>query len=435
MAAAHPVPAVVPRGRPDQRLRSFQAGVERRLGYSLNLARAGADVVRLLVPALGGYAFLMVPDGTGTVHWWHARGSGPDASGPVECAAGRVPGSAVGDWLAATADAVPGQLYELRPGARSTPGGPVEGGGVLVPLSPGSLPGAALVIMRPAGWPAPSTAERRAIQQFAGRVAAVMQAAMLVTEQARLVNTLRAALLPARLPDVAGVRFGAAFRPAREALRIGGDFYDVQVTRGGALCVVGDICGKGAHAAATGGRLRESLRAVGQVVGRPARLLRVLNRTLAEGDDIDDMTRIASLVVVLACPDPGGSVTLRIAVGGHVPPLVVRGDATVEPVEVPGMLLGVDRQARFGEARVRLAPGESVVLYSDGVTEARNRHTGQVFGMRRLVDVVTDHRATHPTAVAQRIEQCAVEWLAGGEHDDITVLVVQATPPAAGSAT
>ena len=119
-----------------------------------------------------------------------------------------------------------------------------------------------------------------------------------------------------------------------------------------------------------------------------------------------------------------------MAGGGHLPPLVLRASGEVEAVPLRGMLIGVVPDPRVGEVTVRLAPGETCLLYSDGVTEARGGRRGdEQFGAERLVTAVTGcHRMPAP-ALAERIEQVTCDWLAQGDHDDIAVLALRATGP------
>jgi hypothetical protein len=395
---------------------------------SLNLRRAGDEAVRAMVPAMGAYAFLVVPSGTEVTHWWAAG---------TEIRAGRAFPADLPSWLTASGASgdLSGTVVSLPPAVRPVPGGSVNGHGVQVCLPEGTLAGALLVALRRPDEPPFSDPERERVADHARWVAVVMTAARLFTERAELDTALRAGLLPARLPAVGGLRLGAAFRPAGEAVRLGGDFIDVLPSGGdGAVCVLGDVCGKGLGAAVVGGRLRESLRALSHLVSDPVQLLGLLNRTLL-GENADVLTQMASMVIGAVRPWRDGTVSLGLAAGGHVPPLIVRRDGRVERVAVDGMLVGVDAAARFGRARVLLRPGDSCVLYSDGVTEAAaGGPDGERFGVPRLAALLARYAGAPAEAVAQRVEQVVAEWLAGGDHDDITVLVLEAHAAQSGRA-
>jgi serine phosphatase RsbU (regulator of sigma subunit) len=136
-----------------------------------------------------------------------------------------------------------------------------------------------------------------------------------------------------------------------------------------------------------------------------------------------------TLVLGTATPLPGGGVRLVLAGGGHLPPLVVRAGG-VEQVDIGGMLVGAVPGARFRARTVDLAPGESCVLYSDGVTEAHGGVDGrQVFGEERLAAVLAGCDVLPAPGIAERIAERVSRWLTTGYHDDIAVLVVQAPIP------
>ncbi len=143
----------------------------------------------------------------------------------------------------------------------------------------------------------------------------------------------------------------------------------------------------------------------------------------------DRAPRFVTLVFGTATPLPSGGVRLVLAGGGHLPPLVVRGDR-VEQVDIGGMLAGAVPDARFRARTVDLAPGESCVLYTDGVTEALGGVDGrQVFGEERLATVLAGCDVLPAPGIADRVVQHVTQWLATGHHDDIAVLVVQAPVP------
>jgi serine phosphatase RsbU (regulator of sigma subunit) len=284
-----------------------------------------------------------------------------------------------------------------------------------------------LVLLRAADARAFDDADRSLAARYAEPVGRAVTAALLYREQVRLADTLRAALRPAPLPSVAGLELARAYRPAREAMHISGDVVHVEsLADGGALCIVGDVCGKGVDAAVAGGRLRQSLRILRRVTGEPVDILTVLNEASINLTGVS-ATQFATMVVGSMRAEPGGAVLLRLAAGGHLPPLVTRRTGEVEVVHIGGMMLGADLPGRFTEVVVRLAPGETCVLYTDGVTEARGP-AGAMFGHDRLASLLADYAGAPAAVVAERIEQRVTDWLIGGDHDDIAVLVLRARP-------
>ncbi|WP_146765307.1 PP2C family protein-serine/threonine phosphatase, partial [Micromonospora saelicesensis] len=211
-------------------------------------------------------------------------------------------------------------------------------------------------------------------------------------------------------------------------LRIGGDFYGShRLTDGGSVFFLGDVSGKGVEAAVFTGQLRQCLQALHRLESNPARLLRLLNDALLETTQAHGQGRFATIVLGVARPERDGGLTLTMAGGGHLPPLVLRASGEVETVELRGMLIGVVPDPRVGEVTVRLAPGETCLLYSDGVTEARGGRRGdEQFGPERLVTALTGCQRMPAPALAERVEQITCDWLAQGDHDDIAVLALRA---------
>jgi serine phosphatase RsbU (regulator of sigma subunit) len=297
---------------------------------------------------------------------------------------------------------------------------------VLVRLPCDHLCGGVLALLRDPGRQPFDGAERDLAVQFAEPVARSVTAALLYRDQARVADGLRAALRPEALPAVTGLELATAYRPAREAIHISGDILHVEPLADGALCIVGDVCGKGVDAAVAGGRLRQSLRILRRVTEQPLDILALLNdATFDAGSQV--ATQFTTVVIGSMRETPDGGALLRLAAGGHLPPLVVRRTGEVQAVHIGGMMLGADLPGKFAEAVVWLAPGETCVLYTDGVTEARGP-AGAMFGQERLAALLTGYAGAPAAVVAERIEQRVTDWLTGADHDDIAILVVRPRP-------
>ena len=121
---------------------------------------------------------------------------------------------------------------------------------------------------------------------------------------------------------------------------------------------------------------------------------------------------------------PDGTVTVQVAVAGHPAPLVVRSDGTVEQPSVSGRLAGVIRHDdRYEEVGFELGPGDAMVMFSDGIYEAKGAD-GRLYGMDRLRQVVSRYAGAGAVAMCEAIEQDVVEHLQGFAHDDMTAMVV-----------
>jgi serine phosphatase RsbU (regulator of sigma subunit) len=230
--------------------------------------------------------------------------------------------------------------------------------------------------------------------------------------------------MPGPLPEVPGTVLAAAYRPAKESVRVGGDFYEVYPGEdGSALFMLGDVAGNGVEAAALAGRIEHSVAALRLVETRPAQLLHLLNRTILGNSD----NRFATVVMGSMTRAGDGGLRLVLASGGHPPPVLLRADGTVQEVVVPGTLVGVLAEPRFGEATVTLAPGDVCLLYSDGVTEARGGDDGlEQFGQQRLGEAMAGAAGLSARELTGHIEHHLARWLRGREHDDIAMLAVQA---------
>jgi len=242
-------------------------------------------------------------------------------------------------------------------------------------------------------------------------------------ERDRVANVLQASLLPPELPEIPGLDLGAVYEGGQTS--VGGDFYDVfPLADDDWFVVLGDVCGKGPLAAARTALARHSLR-TGAVLRRdPAAALRVLNRALLMDESEEQRSRFVSAIAMrLRLPDDDGAISLDVATGGHHGPLVRRADGTVERLEVRGTLLGVFEEVRVGSVATTLDPGDQLVLYTDGVIEAR-RSDGTIFGDDRLVELIAAADGTTSQAIAERIRDEVIAFTDTGSLDDIAVVVV-----------
>ncbi|HEU5150998.1 MAG TPA: SpoIIE family protein phosphatase [Iamia sp.] len=223
--------------------------------------------------------------------------------------------------------------------------------------------------------------DQNLLENIASRAATAIDTAALFDSRTEVARALQQTLLPPALPEIPGVDLWADYRVAEAGIEIGGDFYDVFETSDGWNVVLGDVCGKGPAAAAVTGLFRHTLRAVAPGLGSagPASVLTATNDAIL--DQIDD-TRFATAVLVSLTPGRGRA-TAAVACGGHPRPLLLRADGTVERVEATGTLLGVLPSPPLQEVELALEPGDSLVLYTDGVTEARDGP--EQFGEGRLI--------------------------------------------------
>jgi PAS domain S-box-containing protein len=204
------------------------------------------------------------------------------------------------------------------------------------------------------------------LRDLASRAAMALDNARLYAERSHVAGTLQRGLLPAALPEPPGVEVAAAYRPAREGLEVGGDFYDVFEAGGEWIFAVGDVCGKGAEAAALTSLLRYSVRAFALENRSPSRVLELVNGAMLR-EDLSDRFATAAL----ARFDPGARpARVSLGVAGHPTPIVLRADGRVEAVGGRGTLLGVMEETTLPEVELELDTGDCVLLYTDGALDA-----------------------------------------------------------------
>ena len=204
-------------------------------------------------------------------------------------------------------------------------------------------------------------------EDLALRAAAAVENARLYETAASIAGTLQSSLLPPVLPEIPGLDVAAAYRPAAAGLDVGGDFYDVFSTADGQwYAVVGDVCGKGAEAAAVTALARYTLRAAAVRRRSPSAILRWLSDTMVQQAQDGRFCTIACAQLDVS----RSPVRVTVACGGHPLPLVIRADGTTEYVGEPGTLLGLIPNPALQDRSSELRGGDTLVLYTDGLTEA-----------------------------------------------------------------
>ena len=241
-------------------------------------------------------------------------------------------------------------------------------------------------------------------------------------ELRELAVTLQASLLPPRPPEVPGMEVATRYRPADRNLAVGGDFFDVfrLGTKEWGL-VIGDVCGKGASAAALTALTRYTLRAAAVHHAQPSAVLQELNTAILAEPEVDG--RFCSVVYGrLQLARCGAWVTL--ASGGHPRPIVVRRAGWLDVRGQAGTLIGLFETPELSDDVVGLGPGDALVLCTDGITEARNAD-GEMFGDERLYALLLEGAADDAELMAGRLVDSCLAFAGGAANDDIAVLVVR----------
>lgn len=251
---------------------------------------------------------------------------------------------------------------------------------------------------------------------IADRAAQAISNARAYDREHRVVVTLQRSLLPARLPQLPGMAVAAKYLPGNSGTVVGGDWYDAIVLEGGRVgLAMGDVVGHGIDAAALMAELRHALRAYAVCHTSPAEVVARLDDLLQRGG----RDQMATLVYAVVEPD-WSHVTLISA--GHPPPLVLGPDGEAEYIwggrSTP---LGAEIRPDYAEAEVDLAPGSTLLLYTDGLVEVRGENLDA--GLVRLKQAADgDER---PQDLCDRLESAMVP---GGVDDDVAMLAFRSLP-------
>lgn len=401
---------------------AFLATATERLTARLDEDETLRQLVTLVVPALGEYAAVYLYDqdspprlaaetGTGAagprpldplwtpaMHLAARRGTGVTAPGTATLGSGQPGGDPTGPDNQPTGPG--GELAAARPGAPSAV--------LAVPLRVRGETAGVLGVSRTAGF---GPDDVSLVSEIADRAAVAMAHARQYQQERQTALTLQRILLPQRLPRIDRVEFAWRYLPAGIGSLVGGDWYDVLTFDDGTIAlVIGDVMGRGIQAAATMGQLRASARA-NAAARLPAETVLVQLDAAVSRLEQEQITTVAMAVL-----DPAAR-ELRVASAGHLPPLVVPPSGEPSFVEVePGPPLGAGLPgATYPETVLPFVPGSTLLLYTDGLVEDRDRSADEGMAMLRLAAV----GAAGPEDLCER----ALAALTRGSHDDDTALL------------
>ena len=263
-------------------------------------------------------------------------------------------------------------------------------------------------------------------EAVASRIASTLENRRLGERQRVIAATLQASLLPESLPSIPGMDLAVRYWAAGEGTEVGGDFYDAfEVGHDHWAIVIGDVCGTGPEAAALTGLARHTIRALAWTGAGPQEVLRQLNRAVLRSDS-------QRFCTVLFCDLHRVSAGFRLGVtaGGHPLPIVHRADGRSETVGEPGTLIGILDSSTSRTHSLELQVGDTVVFYTDGVTDLPPPDDLDGQDMQDLV-ARASVAATSADEVAANVgEQVAAKVPLSARNDDIALLVLRVTAPA-----
>ena len=253
-------------------------------------------------------------------------------------------------------------------------------------------------------------------EQLARRAAVAVENARLHTKLMGIAETVQRSLLPQALPAIPGWEVASLYKPAETELRVdvGGDFFEFFEHEGTWFAIFGDVGGKGVSAASITALMRHGARVACRSEPQPAAILGRLDEALAQqpGD-----TLCTALCLCLHRDH------IVISSAGHPPAILVAVDGTLREAPTAGPLLGAFPGCERPEERVELLPGELLVLYTDGVIEARGRD-GRL-GAERLRALLSEHAGSHPHSLLDRLEARLEEFSLAPARDDVAAVALR----------
>jgi PAS domain S-box-containing protein len=365
------------------------------LGASIDYEQIVQAVARVAVPQFADWCSVSIPDQTGILQQVAVAHSDPDR---VELA------RRSSERCAVRMDDGPRLMRSAGLGSA-----------VAVPMLAGAKIVGVLVFGNDPGSRSFDQSDLTIAMEIAGRAGIAVENARLAGEQADVARVLQRGLRPAQLPAMRGFEVATMYRPAGEVNEVGGDFYEAFEIEGGWMLAIGDVMGRGAAAASITALARYTIRTAGKLTGDPRSAALMLDDSLKQGMDLS----LCSAVVLVLPDSDRDPARASLLVAGHPLPLLVRAGG-VRPVGQPGPLLGAPDQPHWEVTALELSRGDQLVLYTDGVTEARGER--ERFGEDRLRSSLS--AVTDPSQTVAQIESALDSFLVGPPQDDAAMLAV-----------
>jgi serine phosphatase RsbU (regulator of sigma subunit) len=254
---------------------------------------------------------------------------------------------------------------------------------------------------------------------IAGQAALAIDNARLYQQQKEFADTMQRSLLPRAEPAVPGLEVGDVYESSAR-VDVGGDIYDfVQLDDGRLAVVLGDVTGHGVEATADMAMAKFVFRSLAREHPEPGDFLAFANDVV-----VDEIAPGKFITMTYVAVDPGRG-EVACANAGHPPPRLVLPDGTVSGLDAPGIVLGIDSGQTYPEVRAALPVGSTIVLYTDGVVEARNG--GDLYGTERLDALLVRDRDLPAAELARAVTEDARTYAGGELSDDLAVVVIRRT--------
>lgn len=384
---------------------TFLAEAGQLLAQSLDVDLTLALVPQIMVPRLGSWCAVFMTDEEGRLCSAAAVHT-DEAALPM-----------LKQRLSGPSGEIASRLAEARRGGGAVPlPSPVEG--IAVPLAARGVVLGVLAVGRPLDR-AHSTDDVTVLEDAARRAALAIDNARIHSERQRIAQDFQRALLPSALPNAEGISFAAEYVPASTGTDVGGDFYDVlSLGEDRYWLSVGDVCGKGAQAAAVTGLVRDVLRVMMRDDRPLPRALELLNRTLLDQPDEGRYATVATALAERADKD----LAVTVYLSGHEPALLLHADGKTEYVGKLGTAVGLLPKVNVHASEVMLRPGDNLIFYTDGVTERRDGET--LFGHGNISRSLVPLAGYPAGVVAAKLRNEVLNFSAEVPRDDMAILVL-----------
>ena len=410
----------------------FLAEASRVLGSTLDHTAALAEVAALAVPTVADACSIhLVEDGDLVPVAMEC------ADGPAREAAGRLPPSS---WCLGAAQLL--QVLEegapmlLDPIDDAGGGACAEGDDTLadprragvrsvvaVPMLAGDEALGVVVVAMSGSDRRYGPADVAFVEDLAGRAASAVVNGRSHQARTAIAHTLQRSLLPPEVPVLPGLEVAARYRPVGTDAEVGGDFYDVFATGGGRWgVVIGDVSGKGIPAASLTALARYTVKTAARWESSPSGVLDVLNQTVLDEGPGERFCTVALGLVRYGMD----GVRVGLSCAGHPQPLLVGRDGSVRPVGEHGTAVGLLEHPRLSDVTFTMEPGHTLVLFTDGVVEARSAEGRFADGV--LEDALASCAGRSAEEVADAIERALLEFVGGRPRDDTALLVIRRPP-------
>jgi serine phosphatase RsbU (regulator of sigma subunit)/anti-sigma regulatory factor (Ser/Thr protein kinase) len=297
--------------------------------------------------------------------------------------------------------------------------------GIVVGLTARGQPIGALVVGRPTRR-SHTPEDVALVADIARRASLAIDNAQTTSAHIATSQALQQALLPRALPAAPGIEFAAEYLPASAGTDVGGDFYDVlTIDENRWLASIGDVCGKGARAAARTSMVRDVLRVLIRTGRTLTEAIEQLNDVMLDTGDPYQFCTLAAALISRPLPGESPGLVVDLVLAGHPQPVLVHADGRTELIGRYGTAVGLLPQVQLVTTRYRLHTGETLLAYTDGVTERRGGR--RQFGSERLLAAASTAGGRPAAQVIAAVQAAVAGFSSAPQSDDIALFAIRAT--------